>query len=109
MFDRMTDGGLELVILSTCLFLVPYFLGLARQNIRPRPINWISFSESILLLSSEVYITINFWFRLHGGYADLEFDTAKIIQAAGYLFVLAVEYVAVNALQRQVRDRKDNQ
>jgi hypothetical protein len=100
MFGRMSDGGSALVFLSIAIFLIPYILGCVRQIIRPRPPNWVSFAESIILISSELYIVISFWIGTNDGDVDIGFDTAKLIQASAFSLVIITEYLVVKICQR---------
>jgi hypothetical protein len=102
----MRDGGFALVVLSVAIFLAPYILGLARENIQPGSTNLSAALESILLLASECYIVIHFWFPLHGGSAGIEFDTAKIIQAICYSCILIIDVIVMRTRRKTAKLRR---
>jgi hypothetical protein len=102
----MRDGGFALVVLSVAMFLAPYILGLAREKIQPGSTNFSAALESILLLGSEWYIAIRFWFTTHGGYAGIEFDTAKIIQAICYLCILIIDVIVMRTRRKTAKLRR---
>jgi hypothetical protein len=50
------------------------------------------FAESIILISSELYIVISFWVGTNDDDVDIGFDTAKLIQALTFLLIIITEY-----------------